>query len=205
MLSLFPEVNEARIKVFCDPLELESKDNNSIINEKYYLLVSGNRWVKNVYRGLLALDELISTGQLNSKVIVTGYDDKLNFPAKLKNKENFVFKGYVSTEELTSLYSNAYCLLFLSLSEGFGYPPLEAISRGVPVICSPLTAIYEVYQNGVLYCNPLSIDDIKIKILEMENDTIRDEYITKGLKRSTELIEQQKQDLNKLVDYIFSL
>lgn len=206
LLSLFPTVSEDRIKVFCDPLELEDvTSHNTSENDKYYLMVSANRWVKNVYRGILALDDLMSSGRLNTKVIITGYDSALNFASKLKNKDKFIFKGYVTSEELASLYKNAYCLLFLSLSEGFGYPPLEAMSRGVPVICSPLTAIYEVYQNGVLYCNPLSIDDIKIKILEMENTHIREEYVAKGVSRSGEIINQQKQDLVQLVDYISSL
>lgn len=204
--SLFPNILEDRIKVFYDPLELEDpiidvNDNK----EKYYLLVSGNRWVKNVYRGIIALDELMTHGYLSSKVIVTGYVKSLNFESKIKNKENFIFKGYVSTEELSSLYKNAYCLLFLSLSEGFGYPPLEAISRGVPVICSPLTALYEVYQNGVLYCDPRSVDDIKVKILEMEDPAIHEQYVNQGKKRGEEIIKLQKTDLIKLVDYIISI
>lgn len=206
ILSLFPNIPEEKIKVFYDPLVLEepAKDVNSN-KDKYYLLVSSNRWVKNVYRGIIALDELISQGYISSKVVVTGYVKSLNFEAKLKNRDHFVFNGYVSSEELSSLYKNAYCLLFLSLSEGFGYPPLEAISRGVPVICSPLTALYEVYQNGVLYCDPRSIDDIKVKILEMENSEIHEKYINQGKTRSNEIVELQKTDLKKLVDYIMSI
>lgn len=204
IMSLFPGIKEDKIHVYYDPLVLENTDMVKEGKEKYYLLVSGNRWVKNVYRGVLALDDLISQGLISSKVVVTGYVDSLKYTRALKNKDHFVFKGYVSSEELSSLYQNAFCLLFLSLSEGFGYPPLEAISRRVPVICSPLTAIYEVYQNGVLYCDPRSIDDIKVKVLEMENPDIRQQYIEQGVARSKEIIHLQDKDLTNLVNFIVS-
>lgn len=207
IMNHFPGIDGNRVSVYYDPLIIENQiEVENTIGEKYYLLVSGNRWLKNNYRGIIALDNLMTTGQLNSKVVVTGCLDKLiaKISKDLKNRQNFIFKGYVSTEELSSLYKNAYCLLFLSLSEGFGYPPLEAISRGVPVICSPLTALYEVYQNGVLYCDPKSVDDIKTKILMMDNSLIRAEYIRKGIDRANELKLIQDRDLKQLVDYILS-
>ena len=205
IINHFPTLTEDRIHVFYDPLILEDpKEKNNPISEKYYLLVSGNRWEKNTYRGILALDELISAGLLKTKVVVTGCSKHNIILNSVRNRGCFIVKGYVSTDELASLYANAYCLVFLSLSEGFGYPPLEAISRDVPVVSSPLTAIYEVYQNGVLYCNPLSIDDIRTKILMMENQLIREEYQIKGRKRAKEIIELQNKELTELVDYIVS-
>lgn len=201
----FPYMKSRDIRVFYDPLIIEDpKELTKATGDDYYLLVSGNRFVKNTYRGIIALDGLISKGLINKKVVVTGVVKGLNYLSKIKNKDHFILKGYVSTEELSSLYKNAYSLIFLSLSEGFGYPPLEAISRGVPVVCSPLTAIYEVYQNGVLYCNPFSIDDIQTKILMMEDRAIRDEYIEKGKNRALEIEKLQDYDLEKLVNYIVS-
>ena len=205
LLNYFPQIEAKNIAVFYDPLNLEKvveeKDEDT---EKYYLLVSGNRWLKNTYRGVKALDQLISTGLICSKVIVTGTSPNMLYLKEIKNKECFVFKNYVSASELASLYKNAYCLIFLSLSEGFGYPPLEAISRGTPVICSPLTALYEVYQNGVLYCDPLSIEDIKVKILEMEDEIIRERYVRNGVTHGKKMIEFQKKELSRLVDFIMS-
>ena len=203
--SKFPKIEAGKIAVFYDPLIIEDAK-ESKVNDigKYYLLVSGNRFVKNSFRGMLALDELISQGLIDCKIVVTGFVENIGYYKKIKNKDHFVFKGYVSTEELASLYKNAYSLLFLSLSEGFGYPPLEAISRNTPVICSPLTAIYEIYQDGVLYCNPFSVDDIKTKILMMEDEKVYAQYIEQGEKRTNEIIKLQDEDLPKLVDYIMS-
>lgn len=204
----YPSFKADNIHVFYDPLIIDNSSDvdsfKELLNQKYYLLVSGNRWVKNTFRGMKALDELISSGQYDGKVVVTGINPRLPYLKYIKNKDSFVFKKYVETKELTSLYRNAYCLLFLSLSEGFGYPPLEAISRGVPVICSPNTALYEVYQKGVLYCNPYSILDIKTKIIEMEDCEMREHYIEEGKIRAKEIIKLQHQDEEKLVDFISS-
>lgn len=205
LINQFPTLNEKKISVFYDPLIIENPSSSAnSIGERYYLLVSGNRWVKNTFRGALAIDQLISSGLLKTKVVITGCSEKNKILQSVKNKDSFILKGYVSSDELANLYSNAYCLVFLSLSEGFGYPPLEAISRNVPVVCSPLTAIYEVYQNGVLYCNPLSIDDIKTKILMMENKAIYTDYQEKGIKRAEEIKSLQADGTTKLVDFLLS-
>lgn len=205
LLNYFPTVKPERIAVFYDPLNLDDADPSQDDNCKYYLLVSGNRWLKNTYRGIIALDQLISAGHLSdSKVVVTGTVPNMRYMKDIRNRDRFTFKNYVSSKELATLYKNAYCLVFLSLSEGFGYPPLEAISRGTPVVCSPLTALYEVYQNSVLYCDPFSIDDIKVKILEMEDENIHNTYKEKGLAFSKEMIDKQKETLPRLVEYISS-
>lgn len=201
----FPEVKPENIHVFCDPLII-AKPDESYENSygKYHLLVSGNRWIKNTARGIFALDELISSGKIKNKVVVTGVVGNLPWIKKIKNRDNFILKGYVSENELANLYANAYSLIFLSLSEGFGYPPLEAISRGVPVICTPLTAVYEIYQNGALYCNPFSIDDIKTKILMLEDSAIHEEYVVKGKNRYQEIVKMQDRDMDKLVTFVLS-
>lgn len=205
IMNHFPGITEDRISVFYDPLIIDKpREITNPIGDKYYLLVSGNRWEKNTYRGILALDQLISAGLLKTKVVITGCSKPSIILKGVKNKDCYIIKGYVSIDELASLYTHAYSLLFLSLSEGFGYPPLEAISRNVPVICSPLTAIYEVYQNGVLYCNPLSVDDIRTKILMMENEQIHKDYQIKGAKRAEEIKRIQDEDLVKLTDYLIS-
>ena len=72
------------------------------------------------------------------------------------------------------------------------------------MICYPLTAIYEVYQNGVLYCDPYSVDDIKTKILEFETPEIYSQYVAQSQVRSKEMFKLQEEHLNKLVDFILS-
>jgi glycosyltransferase involved in cell wall biosynthesis len=68
--------------------------------------------------------------------------------------------GIVSPEELASLYRTAACLVFPSLYEGFGLPPLEAMASGCPVAASAATAIPEICGDAAVYFNPLDPEAI---------------------------------------------
>ena len=67
-----------------------------------------------------------------------------------------IFLGPVPAEQLRVLYKQAEALVFASLYEGFGLPPLEAMAAGTPVIAMPFSAMPEVGGDGVLYCEGLS-------------------------------------------------
>jgi glycosyltransferase involved in cell wall biosynthesis len=66
--------------------------------------------------------------------------------------EGVIFLGPVSGSQLRLLYEQAEALVFASLYEGFGLPPLEAMALGTPVIAMPISAMPEVCGDGVLYC-----------------------------------------------------
>jgi len=90
--------------------------------------------------------------------------------------------GFVSDNELKSLYSQAACFIFPSLYEGFGLPPLEAMSNGCPVIAARAGSLPEVCGDAALYCDPKSPHDIADKINMMMGDAkLRDEFRAKGL------------------------
>ena len=67
-----------------------------------------------------------------------------------------IFLGPVPPHHLRVLYRQAEALVFASLYEGFGLPPLEAMAAGTPVIAMPVSAMPEVGGDGVLYCEGLS-------------------------------------------------
>jgi len=91
---------------------------------------------------------------------------------------------FVNEEELDNLYKNASLLVFPSLCEGFGLPPLEAMKRGVPVVSSNAACLPEILGNAVLYFNPLDVDDIagKIKKALLDED-LRKDLIQKGFEQ----------------------
>src|SRR5207245_2507795 len=62
--------------------------------------------------------------------------------------------GVVPVEELASLYRTAACLVFPSLYEGFGLPPLEAMASGCPVAAARAGAIPEVCGEAAVYFDP---------------------------------------------------
>lgn len=68
--------------------------------------------------------------------------------------------GRVDEARLERLYRNASVFAFPSLNEGFGFPPLEAMARGVPVVAAAAGSLPEVLDDAALYCDPLDTDDI---------------------------------------------
>jgi len=90
----------------------------------------------------------------------------------------------VSAEELAGLYASARLLAYVPLIEGFGLPPVEAMSVGTPVVASPLPstagAAYEV--------DPHDTASIAAGLLEVATDeSTRDELVRRGEARSKEL------------------
>lgn len=74
--------------------------------------------------------------------------------AKLKEKGELSYLGYVSPHELRALYSSARALAYPSLYEGFGLPVLEAMQCGCPVICREGTSMTEFTGEAALLCAP---------------------------------------------------
>jgi glycosyltransferase involved in cell wall biosynthesis len=114
-------------------------------------------------------------------------------------KHNVHFTGYVSEERLKELYAGAYLFIFPSIYEGFGYPPLEAMACGCPVVAAKTAAIPEVCQDAVEYVDPLSVDAIAAGISRLLNDRARrEELIQKG----RELVEKKRGEKNRIMEVI---
>ena len=69
-------------------------------------------------------------------------------------RENVIYLGYQSDERLRSLMENAKALVFPTLYEGFGIPPLEALALGTPAVVSDIEVMREVYGDTVKYIDP---------------------------------------------------
>ena len=99
--------------------------------------------------------------------------------------ERIIFADLVSDELLKSYVANASALVFPSLYEGFGLPPLEAMASGCPVIVSDRASLPEVCGDAAIYCNPESEIDIAEKILGLtKNEAMQDDLRQRGLKRA---------------------
>lgn len=126
------------------------------------------------YKGKI---ELVFAGKIDPK-----YPELIDIIKELSLLNDVKFTGFVDDEDLPVIYNNSFCFVFPSLSEGFGLPALEAQACGVPVISSNTTSLPEVLGDGALYINPLSVSDLKSKMLEIiKNDRLRESLIVKGL------------------------
>jgi glycosyltransferase involved in cell wall biosynthesis len=95
------------------------------------------------------------------------------------------FTGYVDDPALHQFFANADAMVFPSLYEGFGLPPLEAMAVGCPVLVSNAGPMPEVCGDAALYCDPYSVDDIAAKLLTILNDEpLRATLRQRGLERA---------------------
>lgn len=208
IMEVLRDVKVLNMPVFMTPSYYmgicERKD---LYDGKYILMLSGNRPVKNILRAIEALDNIFDMQICSEyKVIITGVSNSNLFKYKIRNIQQFLFKGYVEESDLESLYAHCSFLLFPSTYEGFGMPAQEAMYFGKPVIASSLTAIPEVCGNAAIYINPFSVSDIASKVLMLLSEkSLYTEYVEKSKNRFAELFCHQQSDIDKYIDYVLSL
>ncbi len=167
-------------------LELKADDRilaqHQLQSQRYVLAVSSMNPSKNfanIIRAIQLLQNedyhIVIAGGTNARVF--GRSDM-----PLSHKVKLV--GYVTDRELKTLYEHAACFIFPSFYEGFGLPPIEAMTCGSPVIVSLAASLPEVCGEASLYCNPNSPFDMALQIEKLMKDSdLRQAMRSKGLER----------------------
>jgi glycosyltransferase involved in cell wall biosynthesis len=95
--------------------------------------------------------------------------------------------GFVSEAELEKFYREAICLVYISLYEGFGLPPLEVMVHGVPVVASNRSSIPEVVGDSGILVDPENIDEIADAVLSLlDNQALHRQLSEKSWQRARE-------------------
>lgn len=155
----------------------------------YFLFVGALHPRKNVSGLLRAFDAFKSINDNPMKLVVVGgkmhkTGDIFETFEDMRYRDDVIFTGRVSTNELHHIYGAAFALTFIPFFEGFGIPIVEAMSVGVPVICSNTTSMPEVGGNAVVYADPLKYDQITAAMVKItEDDELRKTYIEKGFEQ----------------------
>jgi glycosyltransferase involved in cell wall biosynthesis len=93
--------------------------------------------------------------------------------------------GYVSAEDMPSLYNIADVFVYPSLYEGFGLPVLEAMQCGCPVVASNVTSIPEVAGNAALLIDPFDVNALAEAIfVTLTDSNVREKLISSGFKQA---------------------
>lgn len=104
---------------------------------------------------------------------------------KIRRHREITWKRYVSEKEKNKLIAGATTLVFPSFYEGFGFPPLEAMAVGTPVITSCRSSLPEVCGDAAWYVEPYSVSSIAYALRTMCLDRVlQDKYRKKGYTRS---------------------
>ena len=156
-----------------------------ISSPPYVLVVGGADPRKNIARAIVAFADARSQSprleDLRLKIVAGGSDQdrrRLSDIAKTNGVADKVrLFGYVDDSTLANLYRRAAAFFFPSLYEGFGFPVLEAMACGVPVVISDRAALRECAGEWGTFCDPTSVPSMSeslVKVLLDKNWQSRD-------------------------------
>lgn len=134
---------------------------------KNFLLYAGtiDHPGKNAMAVIKAFENLKKSGKYEGQLVLagmpgSGYEAVKEYADNSEYREEIVFTGFVTDDELVALYSKCDTFVFVSLYEGFGIPPLEALSCGAKVVVSNTSSLPEVVGDVGITVNPSNIEEI---------------------------------------------
>lgn len=157
--------------------------------EPFFLYVGNVKPHKNLRRSILAFNEFLQS-EPNYKFIIVGkVENLINADIELFNiikkneklRESIIFTGPIPDNELVSLYKRAKALVFVSLYEGFGIPPLEAMFFECPVVASREASLPEICGDAVLYVDAYDVKNIAYGMHQISTDiSLRKQLLRRG-------------------------
>lgn len=155
----------------------------------YYLFIGSLHPRKNIVGLLRAFDAFKSSIESDVKLLIVGGnmfktgEIKQAYEA-MHHKKEVVFTGRLGNEALHQVLGASLALTFVPFFEGFGIPVIEAMSAGIPVICSNTTSLPEVGGEAVLYVDPFDIPQIEAAMIKLYQDKdLRDSLVELGFKQ----------------------
>ena len=189
-LVKYGKIGESRIQVIplgsehISSLDLDKNLQSIIDIDAPYILFVGSQAKHKNEIALIQAMEILNQNKIKL-VIAGGAYSKVFSGGQNGTKPWLIRLGYVSDGDLKVLYENALCFVYASFYEGFGLPPLEAMSCGCPVLASRAASLPEVCGEAALYFDPMNPEELaeKIRCL-IDNPVERNKMIHKGYEQA---------------------
>lgn len=160
------------------------------IDAPFILYLGGFSSRKNVLSLIRAYEILMKDVNLGTKLVICGakrdeLEKIINLTNKTKASDSIIYTDFVPEEDLPMFYNASEVFVYPSLYEGFGLPPLEAMSCGTPVITSNSSSIPEVTKDNALLIDPSNTEMLAQSIYDvLTNNELKLVLSQKGFTRS---------------------
>lgn len=200
----FPKYAD-KIQVYYSPMkvcpheqdEIDNQELRTIVesHKKYFLLLSADRITKNGERMLNAFRRYVDNIDPSAFIVTTGWKTSM-FP-------QHVALPFLSSSDINNAYRHCHALLYPSLFEGFGYPPVEAMRYGKPVLSSYICSMPEILGEAPIYFSPVyessmygALKKFHTSDYAMLQDKVKSQYQM--------ISNKQEQDLQELTAMLLS-
>ncbi len=173
---LYPGVDQP----FVDDISIVRHKYN--LPERYFLFIGTLQPRKNISRLVQAYTLWRKQHPKDpTALVLAGGKGWLYDPAWVSGVEGIQLTGYIDDDDKGALYAGAVALVFPSLYEGFGFPVLEAMHCGTPVIASNTSSLPELVGDAGLSVDPLNIETIAAAMSRFsDDDSLRETYRKRG-------------------------
>jgi len=190
IVKYFKTKSEPLVIYLANTLPLyENRDH--VPSENYFVYLGGYEARKGLDQLVKVFVELFESKQIMYPLVLIGYpnhftNDLHSNIEKGKSIGAIFEKGYLDDSEIATLLRGARALIYPSRYEGFGFPPLEAMSQGCPVITTNVSSLPEVCGDAAIYVTSDNDVELVAAILEIDsNDELRRELRLKGPQRAS--------------------
>jgi glycosyltransferase involved in cell wall biosynthesis len=183
---------DENLKICYDQSKLEETRKKYNLPQDFILSLGSIEPRKNIVGLISAYEKLRNKNKINNKLVIAGekawcYKEIFKVWEKSKYKDDIIFPGFIEEEDKIYLYNLSKLFVYPSFYEGFGFPALEAMACGVPVVTSFVSSLPEVCSDAALLIDPYNIDDLALGVYNgIVDKKLRENLIKKGLERAGE-------------------
>ncbi|NSL85358.1 glycosyltransferase family 4 protein [Chitinophaga sp. Mgbs1] len=187
LLHFYPDTDPAKVRVIhhgiADDFYPAAKQQSCLLRQPYILYVGGRRKYKNFLAALDTMQRLPRAYRL----VAAGGERWESWEISLLESRipgRYQLFPEVTAADLNQLYNHAFCLLYTSTYEGFGFPPGEAMKAGCPVVSTLAASIPEVVGPAGLLARTADAASFAAQIRMLENEQLRGQLIQAGFSQA---------------------